>query len=118
MFKETVSEWVNDKAPRLGASLAFYTQLSLAPLLIVIVAVAALVYGQEAARHKGLCGYRDCPAVPGLVNAIGKPGAPFVASELFVYSDGFPPERSSMRPCPSPSWWIRPDSRNALPTSQ
>jgi hypothetical protein len=44
-----VSEWIDDKAPRLGASLAFYTLLSLAPLLIVIVAVAALVYGQEAA---------------------------------------------------------------------
>ena len=50
LLKETVSEWLDDKAPRLGASLAFYTLLSLAPLLIVIVAVAALVYGQEAAR--------------------------------------------------------------------
>jgi uncharacterized BrkB/YihY/UPF0761 family membrane protein len=58
LFKETVNEWVGDKAPRLGASLAFYTLLSLAPLLIVIVAVAALVYGQEAAR--GLLGSAPC----------------------------------------------------------
>lgn len=36
MFKKTVSEWVNDRAPRLGASLAFYTLLSLAPLLVVV----------------------------------------------------------------------------------
>ena len=46
LLKETITEWLADKAPRLGASLAFYTLLSLAPLLIVIVAVAALVYGQ------------------------------------------------------------------------
>jgi len=50
LLKETVGEWLDDKAPHLGASLAFYTLLSLAPLLIVVVAVAALVYGQEAAR--------------------------------------------------------------------
>jgi uncharacterized BrkB/YihY/UPF0761 family membrane protein len=50
VFQETVSEWSNDNVSRLGASLAFYTLLSLAPLLVVVVSVAALVYGQEAAR--------------------------------------------------------------------
>ena len=73
MFKETVGEWVNDKAPRLGASLAFYTLLSLAPLLVVIVAVAALVYGQEAARGQlvwqiqGLVGPDGARVIQGLV---------------------------------------------------
>jgi hypothetical protein len=55
MFKETVSEWISDKAPRLGASLAFYTLLSLAPLLVVIVAVAALYTGRKL-REGSLCG--------------------------------------------------------------
>src|SRR5215471_4686056 len=50
LLNETAVEWLNDRAPRLGASLAFYTLLSLAPLLVVIVAVAGLVYGNEAAR--------------------------------------------------------------------
>ena len=46
------SEWVNDNAPRLGASLAFYTLLSLAPVIVIVVAVAAAVYGQEAAQGR------------------------------------------------------------------
>ena len=50
VLKETVSEWISDKAPRLGASLAFYTLLSLAPLVVVVVAVAAVFYGQKAAQ--------------------------------------------------------------------
>ena len=50
LLKEAVNEWSNDKAPRLGAAIAFYTLLSLAPLLIVIVTVAALAFGKEAAE--------------------------------------------------------------------
>jgi membrane protein len=50
LFEETVNEWYKHKAPRLGASLAFYTLLSLAPLLVIIVAVTGAVYGEDAAR--------------------------------------------------------------------
>ena len=88
MFKETVGEWVNDKAPRLGASLAFYTLLSLAPLLVVIVAVAALVYGQEAARGQlvwqiqGLVGADGARAIQGLVQGAYKPGTGVIATLL------------------------------------
>ena len=39
-----------DRAQRLGASLAFYTLLSLAPLLVISVACAGLVFGREAAN--------------------------------------------------------------------
>ena len=42
-------DWFRHKVPRLGASLAFYTMLSLAPLLIVVLAVAGAVFGREAA---------------------------------------------------------------------
>src|ERR1017187_7964474 len=90
MFKETVSEWVNDRAPRLGASLAFYTLLSLAPLLVVIVAVAALVYGQEAARGQlvwqiqGLVGPDGARAIQGLVQGAYKPGTGAIATLLGV----------------------------------
>lgn len=50
LIKETVAEAGEDKVPRLAASLAYYTLLSLSPLLIVAIAVAGLVFGQEAAR--------------------------------------------------------------------
>jgi membrane protein len=42
--------WVNDKAPQLGAALAYYSVFSLAPLLILALAVAARIYGEQAAR--------------------------------------------------------------------
>jgi len=95
VFKETVSEWVNDKAPRLGASLAFYTLLSLAPLLIVIVAVAALVYGQEAARGQlvwqiqGLVGPDGARAIQGLVQGAYKPGTGVIATLLSLLTLAF-----------------------------
>ena len=50
LIKETVSQWTEDEASRLAASLALYTLLSIAPLLVVAVAVAGLALGDEAAR--------------------------------------------------------------------
>lgn len=49
MFREAGANWIEDKAPQLGAALAFYSLLSIAPLVIIAVAVAALVFGEEAA---------------------------------------------------------------------
>ena len=48
--RETFSDWDDDRAMSLAASFAFYTLLSLAPLLVIAVSGAALFYGQEAAR--------------------------------------------------------------------
>jgi membrane protein len=66
LFNDTWNEWYKHKAPRLGASLAFYTLLSLAPLLVVVVAVAGAVYGEEAARGQ---------IVAQLTDLVGRTGA-------------------------------------------
>lgn len=50
IVKQTASDWVDDDASRLAASLAFYTLLSMAPLVIITVAIAGVVLGPEAAR--------------------------------------------------------------------
>jgi len=50
LVKKTFAEAGDDKIPRLAASLSYYTLLSLSPLLILSVAVAGLVFGEEAAR--------------------------------------------------------------------
>ncbi|MBZ0298729.1 MAG: YihY/virulence factor BrkB family protein, partial [Anaerolineae bacterium] len=50
LMKTTFDEWNRDKAPRLAAALAYYTAFSIAPLLVIVIAVVGLVYGQEAAR--------------------------------------------------------------------
>jgi membrane protein len=50
LFKETAREFSEDKVPRLGAALAYYTIFSIGPLLLIAVAMAGLFLGQEAAR--------------------------------------------------------------------
>jgi len=59
VFKEASSEWFNDNAPRLGAAVAFYTLLSLAPVILIAVAAAAVVYGQSAAEGRLASEIRD-----------------------------------------------------------
>jgi membrane protein len=86
LLRQAVSAWIDDKAPRLGASLAFYTLLSLAPLLIVVVAVAALVYGQKAAEGQlvweiqGLVGPEGARTIQGLLRSAYKPGSGAIAT--------------------------------------
>jgi membrane protein len=86
LLRQAVSAWIDDKAPRLGASLAFYTLLSLAPLLIVVVAVAALVYGQKAAEGQlvweiqGLVGPEGARTIQGLLQSAYKPGSGAIAT--------------------------------------
>jgi membrane protein len=50
LLKATFFEWLDDQAPMLGAALAYYTVFSLAPLLIITIAIAGLVFGAEAAQ--------------------------------------------------------------------
>lgn len=50
LFKETGVEWYEDEAPRKAASLAFYTLLSMAPLVLFSIALAGLAYGEDTAR--------------------------------------------------------------------
>jgi membrane protein len=50
LLRETFAEWRKDNCLRLGAALAFYTLLSLAPLLVVVIAIVALVFGDDFAK--------------------------------------------------------------------
>jgi len=53
LFKNTTSEWIQDKCPQLGAALAYFTVFSLAPLVLVLLAVFGLVFGgSDHARQK------------------------------------------------------------------
>src|ERR1700733_11224726 len=79
LLKATINAWIDDNVPRLGASLAFYTLLSLAPLLIVVVAVAALAFGQKAAQGQliweiqDLVGTEGARAIQDLIHSAYKP---------------------------------------------
>jgi membrane protein len=53
LTKESFSEWSHDKVPQLAAALAFYTLFAIAPLLVISIAVAGMIFGEEAARGEG-----------------------------------------------------------------
>jgi membrane protein len=53
LFKNTANEWIQDKCPQLGAALAYFTVFSLAPLVVVLLAVFGLIFGgSDHARQK------------------------------------------------------------------
>ena len=53
LFKNTASEWILDKCPQFGAALAYFTVFSLAPLVLVLLAVFGLIFGgSDQARRK------------------------------------------------------------------
>jgi len=59
LLKDSGAKFIDDKAPRIGAALAYYTALSLSPLLLAVVAIAGLAFGQEAARGEIVDQFRD-----------------------------------------------------------
>jgi membrane protein len=59
LLSESFSEWNRHKGPRLGAALAFYTLLSLTPLLLIVVSIAGLVFGRQAAQSQVVWQIRD-----------------------------------------------------------
>jgi membrane protein len=86
LFLRTYQEWSEDQAPRLGAALAYYTVLSLAPLLILLIALAGLILGEEAARGqlfdqiRSMVGTDGGKAIEEMVQNASKPGHGIVAS--------------------------------------
>ncbi|RYF01877.1 MAG: YihY/virulence factor BrkB family protein [Comamonadaceae bacterium] len=79
LIKKAGASWVDDYAPSMGAALSYYTVFSLAPLLVIVIAIAGLVFGQEAARGEvfaqlsGLLGSDAAKTVEELLNAASKP---------------------------------------------
>ncbi len=79
-LKDSVVQWIEDDPFPLAAALSYYTLFSLAPLLIIVIAVAGLVFGQEAAQNRivetlqGLIGQESSLAIQGMIqNASNKP---------------------------------------------
>lgn len=77
--------WSGDNVPRLGASLAYYTLFSLAPVLIIAIAIAGFVFGADAVRGEivlqleGIVGKEGATVVQDLVENASRPGRGVVA---------------------------------------
>jgi membrane protein len=86
LLKETYTKWSDRQAPRLGASVAFYSILSFAPLLVLITAVIALAFGHESAQGalvneaRELIGERGADTVQTLLKNAQKPASGVFAS--------------------------------------
>jgi membrane protein len=78
IFAASFSDWSKHKAPRLGASVAFYTLLSIAPFLLVLVSVVGIVLGRRAAegdivaKVQAAVGSQGAAAARGLLEASRK----------------------------------------------
>jgi membrane protein len=81
VFREAFRAWQDDGAPSMGAALSYYTLFSIAPLILIVVAIAGLVFGDEAARGEifeqltGLLGREGAQAIEDLVLHANRPAA-------------------------------------------
>ena len=90
ILQQTFAAWNLHDAPRLGASLAFYTILSLAPLVILVVALVALVFGYSTAQNqifnevRNLIGPEGALAVKTAIEHAQEPSSGLFASALGI----------------------------------
>ena len=88
LLKETATSWSEDYAPSMGAALSSYTLFSIAPLLLIVIGVAGLVFGEDAARGAlfgqlaGLLGADGAKAVQDLLQAADRPRQGMVATAV------------------------------------
>jgi membrane protein len=90
VLSKAASAWIDDHAQSMGAALSYYTVFSVAPLLLIAISVAGLVFGQDAARGavveqlQGLIGRAGAEAVQGLLKNVSRPAEGALATATGV----------------------------------
>jgi membrane protein len=123
LLKETIKEWNEDKVPLWAAALAYYTIFSLAPLLIIAIAIAGAIFGEDAARGQldtqiqGLLGAEGAAAVQSMLQNARKPNSGGtlttifgVATLLFGASGVF----GQLQDALNTIWQVKPKPKQAL----
>ena len=88
LIRQTMRSWLADYAPSMGAALAYYTVFSMAPLLLIVISVSGMVFGEEAARGeialqlRSLMGDTGAMAVQDLLNSVHEPAKDVFATAL------------------------------------
>jgi membrane protein len=91
LLKLTLSQWVDDNVPRMAAALAYYSVFSLAPLLVIAVAISGLALGMKAAQGQitseieGLIGFDGAQAVQTMIQSAHKPAHGAIATIIGVF---------------------------------
>lgn len=87
--RKSIVAWIDDEAPSMGAAVAFYTVFSLAPLMIILLAVAGFFWGREAVQGQllgqlsGLLGTTGAAAVEGVISNSSEEAEQGMAATLF-----------------------------------
>lgn len=90
LIKASVTSWIDDYAPSMGAALAYYTLFSIAPLLLIVIAIAGFFFGAEAVRGEilgqlqGLMGSEGARAVQSLIESVSQPEKSLLATVIGV----------------------------------
>ena len=90
LIKATFTAWIDDNAPSMGAALAYYTVFSIAPLLLIVISIAGLIFGVDVARGEifaqlqGLMGTTGALVVQGLLESVSKPAESVTAAIVGV----------------------------------
>ncbi|MEO8480642.1 MAG: YihY/virulence factor BrkB family protein [Acidobacteriota bacterium] len=90
LIKDAAVAWVDDAGSSMGAALAYYTLFSIAPLILIVVSVAGLVFGEEASRGalvtqlSGFIGPDSAKGVEGLLQHSSRPATGLIASTVGV----------------------------------
>jgi membrane protein len=86
LFRQAAYAWIDDYAPSMGAALSYYTLFSIAPLLLIVTALAGMVFGDAAARGeifgqlRDLMGDEGAAAVEKLLQQADRPHGGLVAT--------------------------------------
>jgi len=86
VVKDSVLAWRRDYAASMGAALSYYTIFSIAPLLVIVIAIAGLAFGEKAAsgaifeQMRGMVGDSGATAIQGLVASASRPATSIFAA--------------------------------------
>lgn len=90
LCRDAAVAWIDDFAPSMGAAISYYTMFSLAPLLVIVIAVAGALFGAEAVRGQiagqlsGLIGQEGALAVQGLIKSASEPSRGLIAGGISI----------------------------------
>lgn len=88
LFRQTFTEWNEDKAPRLAAALSYYTIFSLAPLLVIVIAIVGLIFGKSAVQNQivgqitSLVGKQSADAIQAMIAGASNPKSSLIATVI------------------------------------
>jgi membrane protein len=122
LFWDTAMAWNNEHAGRKAGALAFYTVFSLAPILIIAIAVAGMFFGEEAARGEivaqvsGLIGQEGARAVQTLIEHAARPEAGLRATVvgLVTLLLGATTALAELKADLDETWQVPPQHRSGL----